>query len=147
MRDGVAVGKTIRELYPKYIKNVVGLVKDGFLSENTKLQKLQFLDSVDIFNNISSKIPVKEAKARLEIEEDDEVFERIKKLFDGKITKPNNFNKLANLVYDNIESPNNRVKKAMASLLNDSEKEIQEKFFKKSRTKYAKYISTMGDKL
>ena len=146
IRNGEKIGKTIRTLYPKYINNVVKLVKDGLISKDTRLQKLQFLGVVDIHNRINSGMNTFSMFGRDELLDKD-IYDRYTILFKDVKSYVDNVNKLIKETYDNIENVNRDVRKAGSSVLNGADQEIQQRFYDKSRKKYLKYVSDSADKL
>ena len=141
-----SISKVIREEYPNYLKKVKQALNDGEISDNKKIQKLQFLDLIEIEKNLKDSDIIQKISGLDNLINDEETFERyniiIKKLNLKELEKD-----LIKNVYKALDNSNRNIRMEAQKVLKEADENLQRKFYKANKEKYLKFQSSFADKL
>ena len=145
-QENNSISKVIREEFPSYVNKVKQALNDGEISDNKKIQKLQFLDLIEIEKNLKDSDIIQKISGLENLINDEETFERyniiIKKLNLKELEKD-----LIKNVYKALDNSNRNIRMEAQKVLKEADEALQRKFYKANKEKYLKFQSSFADKL
>ena len=119
---------------------------DGEISNNKKIQKLQFLDLIDIEKNLQDKDIIQKISALDNLVNDEDTLERYNKII-KKLNLKELEKDLIKNVYKALDNENRNIRMEAQKVLKEADEDLQRKFYKTNKEKYLKFQSSFADKL